>query len=148
MCFRFKNKIICLILLLVFLLIPAAAQKSISNRQIQALASKRLERYPYAPKVLGFSVYSDRVGKYCRLDVHANRNRAKNHLIMAFATLAKIAPKTKQPYKQYIVSLHFNQHARLPEIWVSDARKTRECFIHQNIDLQTWLDRYLYQVQL
>lgn len=143
-----RSKIKTSSFLIILLLTSIAAEKPLSNRQMEILAAKKLEHYPNAPAVLGFSVYSDRAGKNCRLDVLANRNRVKGHLIMAFYALAEITPNIKRPLKNYIVCLHFNQHDRRPEFWISEAEKVRDCFIHQTLDLKTWLDQHLYQIQL
>ncbi len=134
--------------LIILLLTSTAAEKPRSNRQMEILVAKKLEHYPNAPMVLGFSVYSDRAEKNCRLDVLTNRNRIKGHLIIAFYTLAEISLNIKKPLKNYIVCLHFNQHGRLPEFWISESEKVRDCFIHQTLDLKTWLDQHLYQIQL
>ena len=90
----------------------------------------------------------ERAGLVCRLDVSTNRNRGKGHLILAFAALAKLAEQTAVPFQRFVVTLHFNQHNRLPDFWTCDAKATKACFVNNTIDLRTWLDRHVYKLQL
>ena len=137
------------ILLIIIFISPCVLQsKKVSETEMQAIVSSQLERSPYAPQILGLSVYKERAGLVCRLDVSTNRNREKGHLILAFAALAKLAEQTAVPFQRFVVTLHFNQHNRLPDFWTCDAKATKARFVNNTIDLRTWLDRHVYQLQL
>jgi len=115
---------------------------------MQTIVSNQLELSHGAPQILGLSVYKERAGLVCRLDVITNRNRGKGQLILAFAALAKLAEQTTVPFQRFVVTLHSDQHNRLPDFWTCDAKATEACFVNNTIDLKTWLDRHVYQLQL
>ncbi len=128
--------------------ICTAQKKSVNTRKLRVVTEKKLARHQNAPVVLGLSIYSDRTGKYCRMDIAADRVRARYQLILAFKILAETVPESQPPITKFYVGLHPDSGGQLPEFWVSNAEKTRDCFIRSSLEINSWENQFLYQIVL
>ncbi|MFH1850968.1 MAG: hypothetical protein ABIA75_01345 [Candidatus Neomarinimicrobiota bacterium] len=129
---------------LIFPAVSAAADQP--NQRI--IVEKFLDDQHNPPKLLGFSAYHDRTGRVCRIDLRVRRNRVTEDLFLGFAALADLAWKTRQSYKEFIVTLYFDQAGQPPQVWVATAEPTIECFIKKELALENWSSLSLYKREL
>lgn len=134
---------------LLLLMVVLPAQKKTPDRILQELVQRHLEKYHVSPpKIMGLSTFDDRNGTNCRIVVSVRANRPKGDLVVSFAALAQAAAKTRSQFNQLIVTLVYDQHYFVPEIWICDYQSSLECFVYNQMELSTWLGKHLYQKEL
>ena len=114
------------------------AKPKFTDQQIAAMTPQYFKRNHSAPKLTGLKIYTKDGERIYHVEIAADRNRSSDDLSFAVSALANMGQYAKNPFKKYIVVMHYDFRGKASDICEANARCTTDYMIRKQVTYDHW----------